>query len=76
MKAYRLLVAGITVRAVEDYKRAVRQLENNPKYEQAIRTKKEIEAFFSSEWFMFLCEINDVKGILKKEKTLYERIFI
>ncbi|MCY1152621.1 MAG: hypothetical protein OWP43_09425 [Sphaerochaetaceae bacterium] len=67
MRAYRLLVAAITVRAVEDYKKALRQLDSNPTYEDAIKTKKEIESFFESDWFKFLCEINDVSRILKKE---------
>jgi len=76
MRAYRLLAAAITVRAVEDYKKALKQLEDNPEYEVAIKTKKEIEAFFESDWFNFLCEINDVRLILKKEEMLNERIFI
>lgn len=70
MRASRLLVAAITVRAVEDYKKALKQLENNPSYVAAIKTKNEIEAFFESDWFMFLCEINDVRKILKKENII------
>jgi hypothetical protein len=70
MSAYRLLVAAITVRAVQDYKKAFRQLESNPNYEVALKTKKEIEVFFESDWFNFLCEINDVKKILKKENII------
>lgn len=70
MRASRLLVAAITVRAVEDYKKALKQLENNPDYVAAIKTKNEIEAFFESDWFTFLCEINDVRKILKKENII------
>jgi len=70
MRASRLLVAAITVRAVEDYKKALKQLENNPDYVVAIKTKNEIEAFFESDWFTFLCEINDVRKILKKENII------
>jgi len=73
MRAYRLLVAAITVRAVEDYKKALRQLDSNPTYEDAIKTKKEIETFFESDWFKFLCEINDVSRILKKENILNDK---
>ena len=73
MRAYRLLVAAITVRAVEDYKKALKQLDSNPVYEDAIKTKKEIEAFFESDWFKFLCEINDVSKILKKENILNDK---
>lgn len=73
MRAYRLLVAAITVRAVEDYKKALRQLDSNPGYEDAIKTKKEIETFFESDWFKFLCEINDVSRILKKENILNDK---
>ncbi len=67
MKAYRLLVAAITVRAIDDYKKAIKQLKNNPNYDVALKTKKEIEDFIKSDWFEFLCEINDVRPILKKE---------
>lgn len=70
MRASRLLVAAITVRAVQDYKKALRQLESNPNYVDAIKTKNEIETFFESDWFMFLCEINDVRKILKKENII------
>ncbi|MDC7248450.1 MAG: hypothetical protein PQJ49_00830 [Sphaerochaetaceae bacterium] len=73
MRAYRLLVAAITVRAVEDYKKALRHLESNPAYEDAIKTKNDIEAFFESDWFKFLCEINDVSRILKKENILNDK---
>lgn len=73
MRAYRLLVAAITVRAVEDYKKALKQLDINPAYEDAIKTKNEIEAFFESDWFKFLCEINDVSRILKKENILNDK---
>lgn len=73
MRAYRLLVAAITVRAVEDYKKALNQLDSNPAYEDAIKTKNEIEAFFESDWFKFLCEINDVSRILKKENILNDK---
>lgn len=73
MRSYRLLVAAITVRAVEDYKKALKQLDSNPAYEDAIITKNEIEAFFESDWFKFLCEINDVSRILKKENILNDK---
>ena len=36
MRAYRLFVVGITFRAVEDYKKALKQLDSNPAYEDAI----------------------------------------
>jgi hypothetical protein len=34
------------------------QLEDNPDYVYAWATKDEIERFFESEWFGFLCDIN------------------
>ena len=70
MRAYRLLVTAIVVRAVDDYKKALKQLKDNPEYEDALKTKKEIEVFFESDWFCFLCEINDVRKILIKENII------
>jgi len=68
MKSYKHLVAAIVVRAIVDYKKALIQLEENPNYEVAIIAKKEIEDFFKSDWFSFICEINmDLKRFIEKE---------
>ncbi len=52
------LAAAIVERAVTDWHKAVSQLESNPDYVYAWATKDEIERFFESEWFGFLCDIN------------------
>ncbi len=52
------LAAAIVERAVMDWRKAVSQLEENPDYEYAWATKDEIERFFESGWFGFLCDIN------------------
>ena len=44
------LANAIVLKATEDYRFALRH--NN------IRTIRECEEFFKSEWFMFLCDIN------------------
>jgi hypothetical protein len=41
-----------------DWHKAMSQLEDNPDYVYAWATKDEIERFFESEWFGFLCDIN------------------
>ena len=52
------LAAAIVDRAVMDWHKAMSQLEDNPDYVYAWATKDEIERFFESEWFGFLCDIN------------------
>ena len=52
------LAAAIVDRAVSDWNKAVSQLEDNPDYEYAWYDKDEIERFFESEWFEFLCDFN------------------
>lgn len=54
----RQLAAAIVERAVLDWQKAVSQLESNPDYVYAWATKDEIERFFESGWFGFLCDIN------------------
>ncbi len=54
----RQLAAAIVDRAVMDWHKAVTQLEDNPDYQHAAAAKDEIERFFESEWFGFLCDIN------------------
>ena len=54
----RQLAAAIVERAAMDWHKAVSQLEDNPDYVYAWTAKDEIERFFESEWFGFLCDIN------------------
>ena len=67
---YKQLVVAIVGRAVWDYKKAMIELEKNSNYETALKVEKEIGEFFHSAWFEFLCEISNVRKILKKENII------
>lgn len=54
----RLLAAAIIERAIEDWRKSITLLNENPEYHYAIETKQEIEEFFESQWFEFLCDIH------------------
>ena len=53
---YKNLANAIIVQAAKDYRKALRQLKRNPKYDAAKNTKNEVERFFHSEWFRFLTD--------------------
>lgn len=54
----RLLAAAIIERAIEDWRKSITLLNENPEYQNAKETKDEIEEFFESQWFEFLCDIH------------------
>ena len=49
----KILVLAIVKAAVNDYNRALKQLETNPKYSLAISTKAEIEGFLKVIGFQY-----------------------
>lgn len=51
---YKNLANAIVIQAANDYRKALKLLKRNPKYEPALTTKRECERFFHSEWFRFL----------------------
>ena len=53
---YRTLANAIIVQAAKDYRKALRQLRRNPRYETARNEKNDVERFFHSEWFHFLTD--------------------
>ena len=53
---YRTLANAIIVQAANDYRKALRQLRRNPRYETARNEKNDVERFFHSEWFHFLTD--------------------
>lgn len=53
---YRTLANAIIVQAAKDYRKALRQLRRNPRYETARNEKNDVERFFHSEWFHFLMD--------------------
>lgn len=60
---------AIILRAVEDYRWSVRQIQRGEKTSLHTARKKEIEAFFHSKWFSTLCTLDGPKlldGIKKQ----------
>ena len=55
---YKNLANAIIVQAAKDYRKALRQLKRNPKYDAARDTKNEVERFFHSEWFHYLTNVD------------------
>jgi hypothetical protein len=66
---YRNLINAIVIRAVKDYRRALRRLRRDPRHEPSKYRKREIECFFRSQWFADLYGISGEMMIqeLKKE---------
>lgn len=56
--SYRALANAIIVQAAKDYRKALRQLRRNPRYETAKNEKNEVERFFHSEWFHYLTNVD------------------
>lgn len=69
-ECYQNLVNAIIMRAVRDYRRALRDLQKHPQYEPYSWRKKEIEVFFRSQWFKDLCNINGEMLIEKLQKEV------
>ena len=53
---YKNLANAIIIQAATDYRKALKQLKRNPRYEPALITKRECERFFHSDWFRFLTD--------------------
>ena len=67
---YQTLANAIIIQAIKDYRKALRQLERNSKYEPALSRKRECERFFRSEWFQVLScvEVDNIKGHIARAK--------
>ena len=70
MTPYENLAHGIVLRAVEDYRDALRELRINPSYPNALRTVSDVERFFRSGWFSVLKSID---GVVLMERLRKER---
>ncbi len=57
MTPYENLANAIIVQAVNDYRKALRCLKTNPKFEPAQYTVIEVERFLRSEWYTALTSI-------------------
>ncbi|MBQ1389646.1 MAG: hypothetical protein IIY78_08465 [Clostridia bacterium] len=55
---YQRLADEIVIRAVKDYRKALRTLKYHPENDTARRSKREVEKFFNSQWFGVLTEID------------------
>lgn len=58
MTPYEKLANAIILRAVEDYRRALRKLCRHEDNRDALHTARELEKFFRSEWFTVLCDLD------------------
>lgn len=59
---YTNLAHGIVIKAVDDYRAALRKLKKNPENRDAQARKKECEAFFRSDWCKFLTNVDMVNA--------------
>ena len=62
---YQNLANGIILRAVKDYRTALRKLKKRPKYGPAQDIKNEVERFFRSDWYRELTSV-DGNVLIKK----------
>ena len=65
MDGYHVLANAIIIRAVEDYRDAIKTLKKYPKDRKAMDTALEIEEFFRSEWYKVLTGV-DAKKLLDR----------
>ena len=57
LDCYENLANAIILQAVKDYKKALRQLEGNPRNQEARHDKVRLEKFFRSQWYGVLTEL-------------------
>ena len=69
-ESYQNLVSAIVMRAVKDYRRALRHLRRDPPHEPSRYRKREIERFFRSQWFADLCDLNGEMLIKELQKEV------
>ena len=71
---YENLANAIILQAVKDWRSAVRKLKKRPRYDPAKQMKEECEAFFLSEWFEQLTEVDGryLLRKLKQEEGVYD----
>ena len=65
--SYEELANAIILKAVKDWREAVTKLKKRPRYQAAIKMKKDCEEFFVSDWFGNLTEVNG-RYLLRKLK--------
>lgn len=65
MDGYKELANAIVIRAVKDYRHAIKKLKKYPDNKKALQTKNECEKFFMSEYFVILTGL-DGEVLLEK----------
>lgn len=65
---YEGLTNAIILKAVDDYRKALKTLKHNPNNAKAMHSKREIEQFFRSDYFSVLSDVDP--GILIKKLGL------
>lgn len=65
MDGYENLANAIILRAVKDYRKALRRLNRNFQNKDAKRTVSEVERFFRSDWYKTLTSV-DGELLIKK----------
>ena len=70
-EAYENLANAIIVSAVEDYKSALVKLKRHPDNKRALDEIRNLEKFFSSEWYELLTDL-DASYLLRKVRELVE----
>ncbi len=70
---YQNLANGIILRAVKDYRTALRKLKKRPKYGPAKDMKNEVERFFSSYWYRELTSVDGEILIKKLQAEVSEK---
>ncbi len=69
---YEKLAAAIILKAVKDYRDALKKHRKRPKYQPAIEMIAEVERFFRSEWYRELTSV-DGDMLIRKLKSEVER---
>ena len=72
MDQFEGLANAIIIQAAVDYRRALKQLRQNPDFQSAVSMKYEVERFFRSEWFSSLTRVNgpELQARLKAEAAI------
>ena len=70
---YEQLANAIILRAVEDYRDALKKLKKRPKYGPAQDLKNEVERFFRSYWYRELTSVDGEILIKKLQAEVSEK---
>lgn len=63
--SYERLANAIVLKAVKDYRHALKRLKKYPENEDALYTKFEVERFFRSDWYTLLTTV-DPETLIKR----------